>query len=152
MRAMTVMILIAGFGLLSLTGAAGTDSPDANATVELLVHTDLAGATGLAPGEPDALIGTASCSVTIESGSDAGDVLDQAVEDGCILEWDSDDFDGARFVVSVDGLRAEGTVCIAWPIACQFWEIRINDQEVSFGIDDYNAADGDQVEFLFHTI
>lgn len=131
---------------------AGADvSTTSGVIVTLLVHTDLAGAADGEPGSPDVLPGTATCDLAVGSGADAGDVLDAGVEAGCVDEWSYDTFDGARFVVSIDNLRAEGLTCLAWPVACQFWEFRVEGDPVQFGIDDYEADDGDTVEFFFHT-
>lgn len=120
-------------------------------TVTLLVHTDLADVAGQDPGSPDALPGTGTCELDVDSGANAGEVLDKGVETGCIDEWSYDTFDGARFVVSIDNLRAEGLTCLAWPVACQFWEFIVNGEPMQSGIDDYQADDSDTVEFLFHT-
>lgn len=120
-------------------------------TVTLLVHTDLAGMAGEEPGSPEALPGTAVCDLTVGSGANAGDVLDAGVETGCIAAWDYDEFDGDRFVNSVDNLRAEGLTCLAYPVACQWWEFRVDDQPVGHGIDGYSAVDDSAVEFFFHT-
>lgn len=151
MRGISVMVL-AGFLLLGTTSMGVTEGADNTVSVGLLVHTDLAEGLGLDPGEPSLLVGTAQCGVEVPAGSDAGDVLDQAVADGCILEWDYNEFDGNRFVVSVDGLRAVGEVCILWELGvCQYWEFRLNGTSVGFGIDNYSAATGDQLEFYLHT-
>lgn len=129
---------------------AGADvSTTSGVAVTLLVHTDLAGVAGEEPGSPDALPGTATCDIDVDSGADAGDVLDAGVETGCIDEWTFEESDIGRFVVSIDNLRAEGLTCLAWPVVCQFWEFRINGDATGFGIDDYAAASGDTVEF-FH--
>ncbi len=120
-------------------------------TVTLLVHTDLAGEAGEDPGNPDALPGTATCDIEVESGANAGEVLDAGVQTGCIADWDYDEFDDERFVNSVDNLRAEGLTCLTWPVACQWWEFRVDDAPVGYGIDEYSAEAGSIVEFFFHT-
>ena len=156
MRAVIMTTLLVGAALLSLSGATGaldetTLQPASTVSVDLLVHTDFAAIAGFAPGSPDTLVGTASCSVEVPAGSNAGDVLDQAVLTGCILEWDYDEFDGfGRYATSIDGLRSVGLTCAAG-VVCDWWEFRVNSKMVLYGIDDYIADSGDLVEFFFHT-
>lgn len=123
------------------------------ATVTLLVHSQFTELAGLDPGSPDALPGAAQCELEVASGANGGDVLDEGVAAGCITEWSYDDFDGSRFVVSIDFLRAEGLTCLAWEYGiCQFWEFRVNGETSEVGIDDYSVEDGDEVEFFHSTL
>lgn len=79
------------------------------------------------------------CDVTVPTGSNAGVVLDQAVEDGCILEWSYSEYPGfGRYVTSIDHV----TEAIA-----TYWAFRVNDEYSRVGIDGYHAAGGDTVQF-----
>lgn len=125
---------------------------DTNVEVELLVHTDIGGDAGEDPGNPSEWPGTARCDLEVMNGANAGEVLDSGVEVGCIEEWSYDEFESNRFVISVDDLEAHGVICVTWPVACQYWEFRVNGEPAEFGIDDYTAAEGDLVEFFFYTV
>ncbi len=95
----------------------------------------------------DASATSASCVVTVDTGTNGGDILDQAVDHDCIESWDYDVFgDDGRFVSAIDGLRGH---CPAWPLLCSFWRFDINGSPSDTGIDFYSATEGDQIEFHY---
>lgn len=82
-----------------------------------------------------------ACDVVVPARADAGDVLDQAVLDGCILEWTSAEFPQfGRYVVSIDHV----TEAVA-----TFWAFSVNGAMTDYGIDSYVAAEGDSVAFTY---
>jgi hypothetical protein len=67
------------------------------------------------------------CAVTVPAGSNVGDVLDQAVEDGCLLSWSSQEFPGyGRYVDCID------YVCGA---LLTYWAFYVDGGYANFGID-----------------
>lgn len=120
-------------------------------TVSLVVTTDLGAEAGLDPGAWAALPGTAACTVTVPAGGSAADVLDQATADGCILGWTYTTFGDERFVTGVDGLEAVGLTCLAWPVACQWWEFQVDGSGASTGVDGHTVTAGETLGFLFHS-
>jgi hypothetical protein len=139
MRAVLIATLMLATALSGASAVSGELTNQSAATVTLVVENPFTSPLGL-----DSLPGTAACGVTVLAGANGGDVLESALENGCILEWDFDEFDGDRFVSSIDGLRG---LCPLWPDVCFFWLFSINDTPASHGIDGYAAADGDTVTF-----
>lgn len=134
--------------------AVGTAQAQSSVTVHLIVETNAGASQNLDPGQTSALPGTAECDVQVPEGADGGVVLDQAVADLCILEWDYQNYDCCgRFVTSIDGLRADGFTCLLWAEdvadVCDWWEHHVNGTAVSYGIDGYSAQDGDTVRWEY---
>lgn len=81
------------------------------------------------------------CDVVVPAGSDVGDVLDQAVVDGCILEWSSSEFPGyGRYVTSIDHVQEA---------VATYWAFRIDGAYASTGIDDTPATSGETYLFTY---
>ena len=75
----------------------------------------------------------ADCDVTVPSGSNVGDVLDQAVDDGCILEWSNATFpDYGRYVTSIDYVHEA---------VATYWAFYVNGTYSDFGIDSTIVAE-----------
>lgn len=148
-RTLIVAILLVALGGTALPVSAMTTTD--TATVHLTVETHAAVRAGLTPEDvPPSAPGTASCDVEVPTGADGGDVLDAAVAKDCIAGWDHQAYDGARFVVSIDRLRAPGLTCLAFAAGiCDWWEFSVNGETASFGIDDYSAEDGDVNRWLY---
>jgi hypothetical protein len=142
------LLIVAGLVALGLPApAAATDT----ATVHLTVETHASVRAGLTPTDvPEATPGTGECSVQVPSGADGGAVLDAAVDKGCIAGWDYQEFDGARFVTSIDRLRAPGLTCLAFAAGvCDWWQFHVNGEPAGYGIDGYEASDGDENRWLY---
>jgi hypothetical protein len=100
-------------------------------TVHLSVN---AGKVGLVPSWRD-------CDVIVPAGANAGDVLDQAQADGCILEWSHAEFAGfGRYVTSIDHVTE------ALPT---FWAFSVDGAYADYGIDGYSAVEGGSVGFTY---
>lgn len=82
-----------------------------------------------------------TCEVTVPAGSNGGDVLDQAAEDGCILRWTSQEFPGfGRYVDCIDVL------CGA---VLTYWAYYYNGGYSDVGIDHTSVQDGDVLRFNY---
>lgn len=119
--------------------------------------------------------GLTTCSISVDAGDDAGDVLDQAVTNGCIDGWDYDLFGSSRFLTEIEG-HGEGSpthqrnTFTAWPcmfdpippengeIVASSWVFLVNGIAgtvgstvggTAVGIDGYSAASGDVLEFVY---
>lgn len=81
------------------------------------------------------------CDVAVPEAADGGIVLDQAVANGCILEWSSATFPGfGRYVTSIDHVGEA---------VATYWAFYIGGEYATVGIDDYAAADGDALQFTY---
>lgn len=70
-----------------------------------------------------------------------GDVLDQAREDGCILEWSYDTFPGfGRYVTSIDNLAGQLPT---------YWAFYVDGAYSGTGIDDTGVAEGSTYKFTY---
>lgn len=124
---MKTPLLLATLLLATLAPAALADD---GVTVRLLVN---AGAPPL-PAWRD-------CDVHVPAGADGGALLDQAVADGCILEWSAAEFPGfGRYVSSIDHV----TEALA-----TFWALRVDGTLTDYGIDLYQATQGHVVQFTY---
>lgn len=82
-----------------------------------------------------------TCDVVVPAGSNGGDVLDQAVEDGCILRWTSQEYPGfGRYVDCIDLL------CGA---VVTYWAYYYNGAYSRVGIDSTSVQDGDVLRFNY---
>lgn len=151
MHARYALTLLLAVALVAPALPGSATETDGTATVHLVVETHATVRADLGPSEvPDATPGTGECHVDVPEGADGGAVLDAAVADGCIEGWDYDEFGGDRFVTSIDHLRAPGLSCLAFSVGvCDWWELSVNGQTASFGIDDYSAEDGDENRWLY---
>jgi hypothetical protein len=117
----TILVLIA----LAATLAA----PPAQAT-DVTVHLDVT-VLNAAP--------LADCDVTVPAGSNVGVVLDQAVEDGCILEWSNASFPGfGRYVTSIDHVHEA---------VATYWAFYVDGEYSDFGIDSTFVEEGASYRF-----
>jgi uncharacterized protein DUF4430 len=109
----------------------------------------------------------AECTVSVPVGSDGGSVLDQAVGSNCIEAWESITFPCCGRLVtnitkegSVDATNARNIVetkflcgtldqSLQSSILTSSWIFYINGAGAAVGIDGYQAADGDEIEFLY---
>lgn len=152
MKLRTAIVVLAAGALVGVTlpGTATATTSD-TAEVHLVVETHLTARAGYDAGQaPDAVPGTGECTVEVAEGADGGDVLDAAVDEGCIAGWDYDEFGGDRFVTSIDRLRAPGLSCLAYSAGlCDWWEYHVNGETASYGIDEYSAEDGDTNRWLY---
>lgn len=81
------------------------------------------------------------CQVSVPAGSDAGDVLDAAVAQGCILLWTYDTYPGfGRYVTCIDA------ICGA---VATFWAFYTNGGFSDLGIDAYPVQHGDVLRFNY---
>lgn len=81
------------------------------------------------------------CAVTIAEGGNVGDVLDQAVAQGCILEWSANEFPGfGRYVTSIDYV-SEAVVT--------FWAFRVDGAFATLGIDQHFPSEGETILFTY---
>lgn len=81
------------------------------------------------------------CGVTVPAGSNVGDVLDQAVADGCILAWSAAEFPGfGRYVTSIDHV----TEAVA-----TYWAFRFNGEYSQTGIDATFVFGGETILFTY---
>lgn len=121
--------------------------------VTLVVGSDVADALDLDPAALAALPGHASCTLSLAPGSTGEDALDAAVADGCIASYTCDEFGFDCFVSEVDGLAAQGLTCLAWPAACQWWELYVHDgqQPAATGVRGHVVHDGEVLRIEFHT-
>lgn len=80
-----------------------------------------------------------TCDVRVPAGANGGEVLDAAVEQGCILLWTADEFPGyGRYVVCIDAL------CGA---VATYWAFYLDGAYSDVGIDAYAAVEGDVLGF-----
>ena len=109
-------------------------APLASAADEVIVQLKINAGRADLPGWRD-------CEVGVPAGANAGVVLDQAVADGCILEWTYAEFPGfGRYVSSIDHV----TEAVA-----TFWAFAVNGASTDYGIDSYRANAGDAVTFSY---
>lgn len=88
-----------------------------------------------------ALPGWRDCMVTVPAGSNVGDVLDQAEEDGCITQWSYDTFPGfGRYVTSID--HVPGAIAT-------YWAFYVGGFYANEGIDDTIVAEGSTYKFTY---
>lgn len=81
----------------------------------------------------------AGCDVTVAAGSNVGDVLDQAVADGCISSWESKSFPGfGRYVTCIE------SVCEQVPT---YWAFYVDGAYATEGIDSTIVAEGASYSF-----
>lgn len=82
----------------------------------------------------------AECGVGVAVGSNAGDVLDAAVDEGCIDSWEYEEFGGfGRYVTCIDGICAPfGT----------FWALFVDETVAASGIDSTIVEEGQTIEFV----
>lgn len=150
MKIATATTLLLAAAVLAPALSASAEDPEI-ADVHLVVETHAAVRAGLTPSDvPQETPGTGECDVQVPVEADGAAVLDAAVEKDCIVEWDHEEFDGARFVTSIDRLRAPGLTCLAFAVGiCDWWEFSVNGQTAGYGIDGYTAEDGDQIDWLY---
>lgn len=87
------------------------------------------------------LPGWRDCDVTVPAGSNIGAVLDQAVVDGCILEWSSSSHPGfGRYVTSIDHVGEQLPT---------YWAFRVDGAYSNTGIDDTLAEGGSTYKFTY---
>lgn len=81
------------------------------------------------------------CSVSVPAGSNVGTVLDQAVADGCILEWQSASYPGyGRYVTSIDFVH---------DTPATYWAFYVDSAYANLGIDDTSAQPGATYSFQY---
>jgi hypothetical protein len=82
-----------------------------------------------------------SCEVAVPAGSNAGAVLDAAVDQGCLLRWTSQEYPGfGRYVDCIDLL------CGA---VATYWAFYANGGYSDVGIDAYPVAEADVLRFNY---
>lgn len=85
--------------------------------------------------------GWRDCDVTVPEGANVGDLLDQAVEDGCILEWSHETYPGyGRYVASID--HVAGAVAT-------YWAFRVDGAYSELGIDSTPVREGATYAFTY---
>lgn len=99
-------------------------------------------------GEPAATVPWARCALTVDHGDDGVAVLDAAVAAGCIDSYEtSEDPNWGTFLECIDqicGAPAEA-------MRITYWRMSVDGQMTSYGIDGYEAADGDVLGFSYST-
>lgn len=151
MKLRTAIVVLAAAALVGVTLPGTAASPSDTAEIDLVVETHPTARAGLEASQaPDAVPGTGECTVEVPEGADGGDVLDAAVDEGCIAEWSHDEVGDDRFVTSIDNVRAPGLSCLAYSAGvCDWWEYHVNGETASYGIDEYSAEDGDTNRWLY---
>lgn len=82
-----------------------------------------------------------ACDVTVPVGSTVARVLDQAVADGCILEWSAAEFPGyGRYVNSIDHVAG---------LPVTYWAFYVDGFYADTGIDATPAASGHTYRFAY---
>lgn len=131
---------------LSPTASATTD------TVHLTVDGDEVFPFNLPPYNEAPV--TASCNLTVADDADGGDVLDEAVDTGCLSSWDYRLYDGSRFLTGINDTHGHCSTDASppglWPVVCSYWEFQVNGNHAGYGIDGYLADDGDQITFRYN--
>ena len=111
---------------------------------------------------------TTHCSVTVPAGSSAADVLDQAVMDGCVADWDAIDYGGSlgRYLTgitktsssdSTDARNADTIRFVCGALATHpggallysFWGFAVDGNAPSVGVDNYAVTSGEDVQFHY---
>lgn len=81
------------------------------------------------------------CDVTVPLGSNVGDLLDQAAEDGCILEWSYDTFGSyGRYVTSIDFVPG---------LVVTYWAFYVDGAYAEYGIDSTYVEEGGDYQFTY---
>lgn len=98
------------------------------------------------------LVGTvqhADCDLTVADGADGTDLLDEAVDDGCIDSYQTRDFGPplGKQVTCIDGIcqTPDETLNIV------YWAIYVNCEYSPVGVSNMSLSDGDVVEFSYET-
>lgn len=151
MRSRIMIFLMLGLALSGLAPTVAAD--DHTVTVHLTVDGEEVFPFNLPPYNEAPV--SAACDVTVATGATGGDVLDQAVEDGCIGSWDHHvDPQHGKFVDAIDGTYGHcgpgDDPPGLWPAVCSFWEFKVNGESASEGISFYQASPGDQVAFHYN--
>lgn len=82
-----------------------------------------------------------TCDVVVPAGANGGDVLDAAVEQGCILRWTSQEFSGfGRYVDCID------VFCGA---VATYWAFYYNGGYSDVGIDAIGVSGGEVLRFNY---
>lgn len=88
-----------------------------------------------------------SCAVTVPAGSDGVSVLAKAKATGCISEYSVQNRPPyGRFVLSIQNIRGA-----AEALDATYWSMTINGTYASYGVDDYQASNGQRLGFTYTT-
>lgn len=82
-----------------------------------------------------------SCDVVVPAGSNVGDLLDAAVDQGCLSSWESSSFPGfGRYVTCIDGICEQ---------VVTFWAFRVDGAFSNSGIDATPVLAGSSYQFTY---
>lgn len=92
------------------------------------------------------------CDLEVPSGSDGIDVLEEALDEYCIVSYDTVDFGGelGEFVTCINELCGQ-SICVDGCTAGSFWALLVDGMAAEVGVSNMSFTDGAVLGFDYDT-